>query len=512
MGKVAVNDVTISYAREASPGVLPGQPKWRTIEFNNAASWGNETSKTARSPISNDQQDRKGIITDLNQNPSIEADMTLSMYRDFAEAFLYSAAVGPDSYEPTAVASGGYTVPALTAAQAGRLLYSSAGAGATTLIYARGWANAANNGLEPLTAKPATAGVLIPVAGAVVESAPTANVAEVSIAGVRGAAGDIRVNSSGNLVSTALDFTTLGLTVGQTIWVGGLDVANQFFQTANTGFARVAGIAANLLTLDKRQQAFVTDDGTSTGSGGTGIRIDLLFGQFIRNVPRSSADYREITTQFEMAMPNLGSAGATLYEYAPMNYANQMAISIPLSGKATVTVGFIGAKMGTPTASRAVNADVAKNPIQQEAFGSASDIARLRLQDKDQNGLATDFKSCTITMTRNAQGDKVIGNLGPKYVNTGNFQVSIEAEVIVTDPEVIHSINCNLTLGIDTALYNGDGAVHFDFPAGTLGGGRRNFRANESVTLAGTFASHKDPVLGTSIGVSLFPVVPRTAC
>src|SRR3546814_19905084 len=78
------------------------------------------------------------------------------------------------------------------------------------------------------------------------------------------------VDADGNLISTALDFTTLGIAVGQVIHVGGIDVANQFFETENTGFARVRIVAANKLTLDKRDQAFIADDGTDTEAGGTG--------------------------------------------------------------------------------------------------------------------------------------------------------------------------------------------------------------------------------------------------
>ena len=510
MGKVAVNDVAISYAREQSPGVLPAQPAWRMIEQNNTPTWGNEITKTARSPISPDNQDRKGIITDLNQNPEIEADLTLSHLRDFIEAFCYSVATGPDSYAPSAAAAGGYTVTALSAQQASRMLYGAASA--TTLIHARGFDIAGNNGLKPLSDAVATGATSIPAAGVVVEAVDANELVEVAIAGVRAAAGDLKIDAQGNLTSTALNFTLLGLTVGQTIWLGGLDATHQFFNEENSGFARVAAIAANKLTLDKRQQDYVVDDGTDTGAGGAGVRVDLLFGQFIRNVPRSSPDYREITTQFEMASPNLGPNGETMYEYAPSNYANEMVITVPLTNKATTTFRFIGRRMTSPTLARATGAANAKAPIQTESFGTASDIARLRLLGVDENGIATDFKSLTMTIRKNASGDKVLGTLGPKYVNTGNFQVSIEAEVIMADPDVVEAINCNWTLGVDFALYNGDGAAHFDVPSGTLGGGRRNYRANESVTISGTFASHKDPVLGTSLGVSLFPVLPREEC
>jgi hypothetical protein len=510
MGNVAVNDLAFAYAVEQSLGVLPGSPAWRKLEPNNAPTWGNEITKTARSPLSDDRQDRKGIETDRNSNPEIEADLTLSHFRDFIESFACARAIGPDAYTPTAASGTGYTVAALSAAQAGRMTYGASAA--KTLIHARGFRTAANNGIKPLSGAVANGATNIPVAGNVVEAPVSGQLVEAAIAGVRGAAGDIEIDADGNITSTVLDFTTLGLTPGQSIWVGGLDVANQFFETENTGFVRLVTVAAHKLTVDYHEQPFVTDDGTDDNAGGDGLQIDLLFGQFIRNVPRRHIDYLERSIQFELAMPNLGSGGTTRYEYAVGNRANEMVITIPLTNKATTTFRFVGQNTTKPTASRATGAANATEPNQTESFGTTSDIARLRLQDVDEYGLATDFKSLTLTLRNNATGDKVLGHKGPKYINNGNIQVQVEAEVILAEELVVEAIICNHTLGLAFALYNGDGGLYWDIPSGTLGGGQRNLRANESVTLQGTYMAHKDAVLGTSLGVSLFPVLPREEC
>jgi len=512
MGRVITNATSLSFAREASLGVLPGSPQWFVTEPNNITAWGTTINKEARSPISQARARRKGVVTDMDSSVEFEADLTLSHLRYFAESFLFSVAVGGDAYLTSAATVTGYTVPALSAAQAGRLLYSSAGAGAVSLIMATGFTNAANNGLKPVTATHATSATEIKVAGNVAEVPAVTTHVEAAIAGVRGAAGDLEIDASGDLISTVLDFTTLGLVAGQVIHVGGVDVAHQFFNSENIGFARVKTIAAHKLTLEKRDQDFVLDDGTDTGSGGTNLRIDILFGQFVRNVPVNHADYREYSNQFEMASPNLMPGGLTGYEYSIGNWADALSIAIPLSGKATMTLGFKGTDTKLPTPTRATNAANAKSGGQVESFGSASDIARLRVEDIDETGLSTDFKSANFTLTNNVAGEKVIGKLGPKYLNAGNIECDIENQMLFTNPDVIERVRCNETVGFDWAIHNGDGGAVFDLPTGTLGGGGRELPANQSVAINTTFAAHEESVPGFTCGISFFPILPAQAC
>lgn len=504
MPRVVTNGMSLSFAREATLGVLPVSPQWFELEPNTIQSYGTTVSKTARTPISKARARRKGSVTDSDSSVEFEADLTLYHLRLFAEDFLFAHAIGGDSYLTTAATATGYTVPATSAAQAGRLLYG--GAAAKTLVFARGFANAANNGLKPLSAVTATGGTEVKVAGNVAE-VPAADVmAEVSIAGVRAVAGDLAIDAQGNLTSVVLDFTTLGLGKGQTIHVGGPDALHQFANAANLGFARVDIIAAHKLTLSHRDQAFVADDGAA-------VAVDILFGQFIRNVDVDHADFFQPSTQFELRSPNLMSGGAAGHEYAIGNWADAMSISIPLTGKATVTLGFKGQTTTDPVTGRATNAATAKVGEQVGAFGTSSDIARLRMDDVDEEGLTTDFKSATFTLTNNVAGEKVLGHLGPKYMNAGDIECDVENQMIFTNPDVIHGIRCNTTFGFGFVLRNGDGGFAVDLPTGTLSGGGREFPANQSVTLNDTFAAHQENSgPGFSCGMSFFPVLPATAC
>lgn len=498
MGRVITNGTALSYAKEASLGVLPVTPTWYELEPNGINSFGNTYAREARSPISRARARRKGAVTDQDSAVEFEADLTLKHLRDFAEGFCFSVAVGGDVFEPAAVTGAGYTVPALSAAAAGRI-------SGQTLIYARGFNTPANNGLKPLTADPAAGAVNLAVAGAVAEVPAANDHVEVAVAGVRGAAGDLSINAQGNLVSAALDFTTLGLTIGQQIHIGGVDLIHQFATAADTGFARVIGIAAHLLTLAKRDTVFVADAGAA-------VAVDILYGQFVRNVPVDSPDYKEQSFQHELASPNLMPGGVTGYEYATGFYPDALSLRLPLSGKATVTAGFVGQNTTDPSTVRALGANNAKIGGQTAAFSTANDIARLRLSEIDETGLSTDFKSATLTISNNVSGEKVLGRLGAKYLNAGNFEVDVENQMLFTNPDVPHAIRCNEDVGLDFVLRNGDGGAAFDFPVGTLDGGGREYPANESVLINTTFAAHQNDDLGFSLGISFFPALPPQPC
>lgn len=499
MGRVTTNSITLSRAREASLGVLPGSPLWYQLEPNNPSKLGPTFGKVARSPISKRRSRRKGAVSDLDSGCEYESDFTLFEARLIAEEFCFARAIGGDVIVPTAVGSGSYTVAAVSSAVAGRLKYGASAA--KTLFFARGFANDANNGVKVLGAAVAPGATAITVSGATAETLAANQFVELAVCGVRGATGDIEIDSDGNLISTVLDFTTLGLGKGQTLHVGGVDVLNQFAEADNLGFARAASIAQHKIVLEKKDQPFVEDDGA-------GVAIDILFGAFVRNVSVDHADYLEQSVQFELASPNLGDDGSIRYEYALGNYANMWTIKVPLTDKATQTCAYVGTNTTDPSASRATGAANAKSSIESAAFGTSSDIARLRVQDVDEEGLTTDFSDLTLTLKNNVEPEKVIGQLGARYLNAGNLEVDTDSSVLFTSDQVLVAIRNNKTCGLDFILVNDDGGVCFDLPTGTLGDGGREYPANKTVNLKAPFAAHQESELDFTLGISFFPVLP----
>lgn len=129
------------------------------------------------------------------------------------------------------------------------------------LIRTSGFTNAANNGLFRVASSTGTTVVAGGTPTLTDEAAPPLG-ARIKVVGFRGASGDITATSTG-LGSTALDFTTLGLQVGQWIKIGGSTAGEQFATAALNDWARVTAIAATALTLDNRPTGWTTDSGTS---------------------------------------------------------------------------------------------------------------------------------------------------------------------------------------------------------------------------------------------------------
>lgn len=513
MGRVLTNNVGVAYSIETSLGVAG--TVWKQLEPNDIPAMGAEITTTARSPISRSRQRRKGTITDLDSTAEIEHDLTVSVFRDFVEGFVFARGVNSDVTELAATGADttGDTLLGLTALIAAQVPKFAQ----NTLLWVTG-GSAQNNGLKSV----ATSAVLSATTLAVTENLVTETAAlRVSFAGRRIPAASPStwdwdaVNKTATLASTGVGtaLAALGLSVGQMVHVGSIPslggAVQNAFQNALAndmyGYARVRSIAAGSVVFDKVAARLQFDDLTAPATP-----VDLVFGEFIRNVPVGNADYVERSYQFEASFPNLGIAGAENYEYAIGNFCNEVSIELPLADKATVSFAFIGTDTEPTTAVRKSGASAAALPLRTAALNTSADIARLRINRVDDTGLTTDFKSITLTINNNVSPEKVLGKLGARFMNTGNFEVDVEAQVLFSSPDVTAAIRQNTTVTMDFVLQNDDGVIAVDIPSITLGGGDREFPANESVLMNIEAQAFGDPVLGTSLGVSIFPVPLRS--
>ena len=511
MPRVLVNNIGFAYVTESSLGV-PGITGWRQLEPNTINNFGANVSTVSRSPISKSRQRRKGTITDLTSGVGFESDITISSFRNFIEGFLFSNAVNRNVSEIASSAASttndSYTVSGLTASQASKMEVG-------TLLWVSGFTNSRNNGLKSVDADIASAATSISVDQNLSTQSGESGI--LSMAGYRipgASAGTWDYTASSKQASLGLTgvgtiLGNLGLTPGQLVHVGsvaelGADVINGFQNNAANdivGYARVLSITNNSVVFNKLDPALRFDDTTSPTTA-----VDILFGEFVRNVKTDATDYLERSFQFEMEFDNLGSGGATAYQYSLGNYCNTIGFNIPLTDKATISFDFIGTDTESPSATRKTGASTASTPTRTIPFNTSSDIARLRITEVDEDGLTTDFKSLTLNLSNNVTPENVVAHVGARYINTANFEVDIEAQLIFTNPDIINKIRDNETVTMDFIMKNGDGIIGVDIPSLTLGGGDREFPVGESVLINTTSEAFEDSNLGTSIGVSIIPV------
>lgn len=456
--------------------------KWLYMEPNEIGSFSSSIEKVARDPITQDRQRRKGSITSVATAPQFTADMTLEMIHFYMDTFLFSVWKGlqPDSYTVTDAAATGSTY---TVETGGAVLTAG------TLVFADGFVNPENNGLKTVTSGTATTVV---VNETLVDETASSTVRLYTV-GVRGATGDLQIDANQDLTSTVLDFTTLGLTVGQYINIGGALAANKFDNA--TGKARIAVIEANKLTLEARGSTYTADPGT-------GKDVDILFSAFVRNVPVGDVDFLKQFYHMEATY----NTDPMLYEYADCCVNNTLAINNALQDKAVLDLAFVGKDLLPPVDTP--RDGVRSNQVETEPFNTSSDIMRLRVSDTDDNGVTTFFKDTNISITNNVAAEYVLGQLAAEFMNFGNFEVDIETSVLFTDAIILNAIRNNTTLGIDMSYKNGDGGFVLSLPCGTFGDGSKSFPRNQKITVTTPFMAHRDADRGYTMGVSLFWYLP----
>ena len=498
MGRTLTNNLGFAFTTEDKDG-LPGED-WVALEPNNITSYGATITTVARNPISQDRQGRKGVITDLESAVEFETDLGMSSIQNFIEGFCFAKAVNHDMTFKIASCSGTeYTfadMRTIVASQVPKLK-------ASFLVHARGFSNSANNGLKSIAVDTAVASNNIQVAGLIAEASPPAN-NELEYAGVCSEDFEIVVANKRATLSTdgdTIDFTKIGLAMGQFAWIGDPKGSSTFIG----GYGRAIAISATEIIMDKLDSALVTNPNSASDT------ICLVLGRFIRNVPVNDDDYIQRAYQFEAAYKGLGADGATNYEYSEGNVANSLGFNLPITEKALLTVGFIGRDTKSPVtpANRKTGASDAVLPNKTESFNTSSDVARLRITDLDEAGLTTDFKSLTMTLANGVTPENVLGTLGAKYLNVANFTVTIEAQLLFTDPKVAEAVRNNTTLTMDFSVKNNDGVIFVDIPALTLGDGSKDFPVDESITINTTATAFRDSALGTSLGISTFPFSPK---
>lgn len=498
--------LTITEEQAGDPiGTLGGSEVWERLQPNSIASFGNKNKTVAREPIDPNLMTEKGKLVDRDSGIGFNADITFGLlHRMLPRALNAKYQNKPDKgpqygapYRPTSVTSTAYIVDALGDLPQG------------TLIYATGFAIAGNNGFKVVGA--ASDGTHVKTSGLAAETVdvPDQN-AMVFVVGVQGGSADITITVSGGVTtlgSTVLDFTKLGLSEGQLIFIGG-DDSNTFFATAGDNtYGRIAagGLAAHAVILEKLGATTVTD-------AGTGKTIQLFFGPFIHGVPTDDDEFNEfLGFQAEMQWTGLDS-GDPLWSYAVANYVNTSAWTFPISNKGEVTFTCVGKITESPVDTQKAGANAPRTPRFTDSFNTSSEITRLRVTELDETGMTSDFLSATLNINNNASMKKTLAFLGGKYAVRGRRIETLEADILLTSPAIWEALDANDTVTAELGFMNSlNQGFIVDFPELTLDDGSPSFPAHDLVQLKCSLKIHRSEAFGYMSSFSLFPYLPELA-
>lgn len=499
--------------------------EWFGLEPNTIGNLGAQLSNVTRQPLSAGRQRQKGRIVDLDSSVDFESDLTVDVIDRFIEGLLFAKATNRDLYwRPSGVAAAGYTIPAVSAAQATRLKTGA-------LVMAYGFSNAANNGLRRVNADVAAAAVSLTArkigaaANDLVAEAIAADAKRRPIVRYAGqtlidaAKYDWDKDTKRLTISAIVGAQNWGLTVGQMVHIGSTDGSDGVANAPKAdyyGYARVAEIPAAGTSLVLKDVASALQENVAADASAVAA---LMFGEFIRNVASNHTSYVERSYAFEALFAGLDGTGDDKrnYEYPQGNITNQITLNLPLTDKATVGFAFVGLDTPKPQTRRKqadgktdLSAHNPYTPIMNEIFNTSADMARLRVAKVDGDGITTDFKSATFTLNNNATPDKVLGTLGAKDFDYGTFEAQIQTQMVFTDPLVLDSIRDNVDVSIEIAVVNDEAALVFELPRCTINSAGREYPLNRSVLLNTPVEAFAGDA-GYTVGVSVIPGAPNVA-
>lgn len=481
--KIDSNVTGLAFAEETTPGVLPGTPIWRALEPNSYADFGGDITTSARAPINASRQRQKGTITDMTATLGFNHDFLQNALTRLIQSFFFAAAREKSDTQTLA----GVTV---AVASATTTTYTAA-AGFThkakDLVLASGFTNAGNNGLKLLSLATATT---LTTTGLTAEAAPPA-AARVRTVGVEFASADINVVLVGTtavtLASTVYDFTTLGLTLGEWVYVGGDATATHFVNNA-PGFARVSGIAAHVLSFDDTTW-------TPVNETGTGLTIRMFFGTVIRN-EKTPALIVQKSNQFERSLGNDGVGTQT--EYVLGAVGNDLTLTIPQASKLSADLAFVGFDAEQRTGTTGPKAGTRVPVVQEDAYNTTSDVVRLRLAVVDPTkinnaalvGYVTEGK---LTVGNGVTPDKAIGTLGGFDVSAGDFTVGGSLTAYFTSVAAVAAVRANSDICFNAIVAAQNAGFVFDAPLLSIAGGRATVEKDKPIMLPLTNSAFESP-------------------
>lgn len=512
--KIDSNITGLRYAEEKSIGVLPASPVWHPLEPNEYTDFGGQLTTIARNPINPSRQRKKGVVADLEASGGFSTDITQTNMQDLLQGFFFA-----DIRKKTEFGGAGEIT---NIDGSGNDFEAASGLDAFSvgdLVFASGTAN--NNGLHYVTAVAATS---LTVDSNLVTEDP-ANGAKLVRVGVRATADDLGVDVSGTfpaITSTTLDFTTLGLTPGEWVFVGGDSTGSSFVQvtmingvnvTVNNGWKRVRKIAENTLTFDKSDHAMKAE----ALSGGE--KVEIYLPRTIKNETGGLVKRR--TYQLERT---LGKADAThaedQREYLTGSVPSEFNLSIPTAEKLTAELNFVSTDneqfLGTDAKKGGSRPDL----VESDAFNTSSDMSRVKLAEvidgeEAPTPLFAFATEINLSVNNNVSANKAIGVLGAFEVTAGTFQVSGDMTVYLSSVAAVQAVRQNRDITFDIAIWKDNAGIVIDVPLLTLGDGRASVEQDQPITLSVSMdaatAAKIDPNLDYTLLISFFDYLPDAA-
>ncbi len=474
--KIDSNITGLRFAEEASLKTLPGIPVWYPLEPNSYSDFGGQITTVARNPINSSRQRKKGVTTDLDASGGFNQDLTMTNSTRLLQSFMFA-----DIREKKKTNGMNAVADTISAVTSGTKTFtvSAGGTGfiANHLVQATDFGTAANNGVFTVASSTATTVV---TTEALVTEAGVPAAAALAVIGFQFPSADVSITMNGSLVrltASATNMTTLGLILGEWIYIGGDAVGTTL--AVNKGFARISVIAATYLEFDKVSWA------TPGAEAGTGKTLRIFFGDVIKN-ESAAALIKRRTLQIERTLGDDGSG--TQSEYLVGAVANELGLTIAQADKVSMDMSFVAVDNEQRSGATGVKSGTRPALVQGSAFNTSSDFARIKLAlvsaiDPAPLPLFAFATEMKLDIKNGVSPNKAIGVLGAFDTSVGTFEVGGSLTAYFASTAAVSAVRNNSDVTLDIIMQKKNKALLWDIPLLSLGDGRLSVEQDQPITL-----------------------------
>lgn len=432
------NRVAFAVVEEVTPGTTPATPAWEAQRITGLPSLAFAPTTVQSEEIRPDRNITDLILTDAEAAGEVTMELSKGAQSTILEGAMFSDWVERNNRQGSDITD--ITTQVITVA-AGTVFVVQ------DLIYLEGFGDDNDEIVFPAIAT--TNGTTITAASGLTDNASPGALARVYNVGVQGAVGDIDSTvSPDTLTSTILDFTTLGLLVGDWIKIGGTLAANQLPTAENNDWVRISEIAANVLTFDIVPTGWAADASTTE-------LVWLFFGDRLRNgVVKKSYSFEE---QFQDHSP-------ISYQYFRGMHSDTFNIAIPSAAIMTVSANWQGFTAEATTTRFAGSTDV---PAQQNTvMNTSSNVGRI---GRGVLGPFDTLDGCVfdgaISLANNLRRQTCVGVLGAQGVGAGSMVVTGNTNCYFESLSYLNDVLANTERSLDMRVQDSNGkALQFDMP------------------------------------------------
>ncbi len=471
------NRVALRYVQESTFGVTPVSPAFRDLPITGAPNLAFQPETRVSEQLRADRQVSDLILVGAQAQGDLPGELAFRAADDLIEAAFfgtwqqrYQRKNRPTTQISAVVAS----TDVFTVTDQGNAPVVN------DIVRAEGFTNPANNGFHMVTGSPSNTSV--PVTSALVDETPPTT-ARLHVVGRRAATSDIAAATGPNrITSSALDFSTLGLAVGD--WIK----LRNFATPANNDYVRISVIAANALTFDRVPTGWAADPGT-------GVQVELYLGERLVN----GVLKRSFTLEREF-----GDHSPVTYEYLRGMTVGGLTFTAPSQSIVTTQFSFLGAASLLQDSGRFSGATTIPTDA-RGVLNSSSNVGRIARGGTPISG-KNFVTELSVEINNNLRNQNAVGFLGAVAIGAGECGVSGSLHTYFDDKSLAQDVINNVVTSIDARFQdNEQHALFFDLPRVKFSEGSPEVPGkNQDVVLNLSYQAILDEVLGYTIKLLRF--------